>query len=195
MPPDSHSIDEEGVLIDNFQVVSQGSFREQEITELFTATDYPVRNLAQNLADLKAQLAANEKGVQELRKIIENFSLNVTSLYEPRTEQCRRAGSQVLDVLKDGEFVQELDNGSEIHVKITVDKESRSADIEFTGTSLQQPGNFNAPFSITRVAVLYVFHTLVDIDIPIGIYDSVYFGQPSSHPILRIKRRKNRKDR
>ena len=169
MPPDSHSIHEEGVLIDNFQVVSQGRLREQEITKLLTETDYPVRNLLQNLADLKAQLAANEKGVQELRNIVQHFGLDVVLAYMSHVQNnAEEQVRQVLDVLKDGEFVQELDNGSEIHVRLKVDKDDRSVTIDFTGTSPQQSGNFNAPFSITRAAVLYVFRTLVDMDIPMN---------------------------
>ncbi len=169
MPPDSQSIHEEGVLIDNFQMVNQGRLREKEITELLTNNDYPVRNLAQNLADLKAQLAANEKGVQELRKIVDNFGLDVVLAYMSHVQNnAEEQVRQVLDVLKDGEFIQELDNGSTIHVKIIVDKKKRTATIDFSGTSPQQPGNFNAPFSITRAAVLYVFRTLVDTEIPMN---------------------------
>ncbi len=169
MPPDSHSIHQEGVLIDNFQMVNQGRLREKEITELFTNNDYPVRNLTQNLADLKAQLAANEKGVQELGKIVDNFGLDVVLAYMSHVQNnAEEQVRQVLDVLKNGEFIQELDNGSEIHVKIKVDKKNRTATIDFSGTSSQQPGNFNAPFSITRAAVLYVFRTLVDTDIPMN---------------------------
>lgn len=169
MPPDSHSIHEEGVLIDNFQVVNQGRLREKEITELLTNNDYPVRNPAQNLADLKAQLAANEKGVQELRTIVDNFGLDVVLAYMSHVQNnAEEQVRQVLDVLKSGKFIQELDNGSEIHVKINVEKRNRTATIDFSGTSPQQPGNFNAPFSITRAAVLYVFRTLVDTDIPMN---------------------------
>ena len=107
MPPDSHSIHEEGVLIDNFQVVSQGHLREQEITKLLIETDYPVRNLSQNLADLRAQLAANEKGVQELRNIVQHFGLDVVLAYMRHVQNnAEEQVRQVLDVLKDGEFVQ-----------------------------------------------------------------------------------------
>lgn len=169
MPPDSHSIHEEGVLIDNFQVLEQGRLREHELTELLTQTDYPVRNINQNLADLKAQLAANEKGILELRKMVNNYGLDVVLAYMNHVQNnAEEQVRQVLDVLQDGAFVQELDNGSEIHVKIKVDNINRSATIDFTGTSRQQSGNFNAPYSITRAAVLYVFRTLVDIDIPMN---------------------------
>ena len=169
MPPDSHSIDEEGVLIDNFQLVEQGHLREKDVIELLTNNDYPVRNITQNLADLKAQLAANEKGVQELKKIVDNFGLNVVLAYMNHVQNnAEEQVRQVLEVLKDGEFIQELDNGSKIQIKLRVDKENRSATIDFTGTSPQQAGNFNAPFSITRAAVLYVFRTLVDMDIPMN---------------------------
>ena len=169
MPPDSHSIDEEGVLIDNFQLVEQGHLREKDVIELLTNNDYPVRNITQNLADLKAQLAANEKGVQELKKIVDNFGLNVVLAYMNHVQNnAEEQVRQVLEILKDGEFIQELDNGSKIHIKLRVDRENRSATIDFTGTSPQQAGNFNAPFSITRAAVLYVFRTLVDMDIPMN---------------------------
>ena len=169
MPPDSHSIDEEGVLIDNFQILKNGRLLEQEITSLLNNAKYPVRNLEQNLADLKAQLAANEKGVQELKKTVEQFGLDTVLAYmnhvlDNAEEQVR----QVLDVLSDGKFINPLDNGSEIHVSLTINKQSRTAIIDFSGTSPQQTNNFNAPFSITRAAVLYVFRTLVDMDIPIN---------------------------
>jgi 5-oxoprolinase (ATP-hydrolysing) len=169
MPPDSRTIDEEGVLIDNFQLLKQGRFLEQDIISLLTDCRYPARNPIQNLADLKAQLAANEKGVQELLKAVQHFGLDVVSAYmkhiqDNAEEQVR----QVLDVLKDGDFVQKMDNGSEVRVKLEIDRQWRSARIDFTGTSPQHTGNFNAPYSITRAAVLYVFRTLVDMNIPMN---------------------------
>jgi 5-oxoprolinase (ATP-hydrolysing) len=169
MPPNSHSIHQEGVLIDNFQVLDQGYFREKEITALLTQCEYPVRNLTQNLADLKAQLAANEKGLKELKKMLKNYGLDLVFAYMKHVQNnAEEQVRQVLDVLKDGCFMQELDNGSQIHLQIKVDKSNRSAIIDFSGTSPQQTGNFNAPYSITRAAVLYVFRTLVDIDIPMN---------------------------
>ncbi|KAF3981989.1 MAG: 5-oxoprolinase [Methylococcales symbiont of Hymedesmia sp. n. MRB-2018] len=169
MPPESQSIHQEGILIDNFQVLEQGHLREKEISELLTNNKYPVRNLGQNLADLKAQLAANEKGLQELKKIVSNFDLDVVFAYMQHVQNnAEEQVRQILDVLKEGHFVQELDNGSQIHVQIKVDKTHRSAIIDFSGTSPQQTGNFNAPYSITRAAVLYVFRTLVNVDIPMN---------------------------
>ncbi|MEE9356553.1 MAG: hydantoinase B/oxoprolinase family protein [Methylococcaceae bacterium] len=169
MPPDSQSINEEGVLIDNFQILKQGRLLEEELSSLLTNTSYPARNPEQNLADLKAQLAANEKGIQELRKTVDNFGLETVMSYMNHVlnnaeEQVR----QVLEVLSEGKFIQSLDNGSEIHVSLRINKQNRSATIDFSGTSPQQTNNFNAPYSITRAAVLYVFRTLVDMDIPMN---------------------------
>lgn len=169
MPPDSHSIDEEGVLIDNFQLLSKGRLKEQEIISLLTSCEYPARNPKQNLADLKAQLAANEKGVHELLKTVQNFGLDVVLAYMKHVQDnAEEQVRQVLGVLTNGEFVQKMDNGSEIRVKLEIDQERRSATIDFSGTSQQHTGNFNAPYSITRAAVLYVFRTLVDMDIPMN---------------------------
>jgi len=169
MPPDSVTIDDEGVLIDNFMLVEGGTFQEEALLELLTSGPHPVRNTAQNIGDLKAQLAANEKGVQELRRMVEHFGLETVTAYmdhvqDNAEEQVRR----VLDVLKDGSFVQRLDNGAEIHVRIAIDRANRSATVDFTGTSDQLDNNFNAPSAVCRAAVLYVFRTLVDDDIPMN---------------------------
>jgi len=169
MPPDSTTVDEEGVLIDNFVLVDRGHFRGPELRALLSSGPYPARNPDQNVADLKAQIASCEKGVQELRKMVEHFGLDVVHAYmrhvqENAEEQVRR----VLDVLKDGHFVYPLDDGSRIEVTITIDKPKRSAQIDFTGTSPQQPSNFNAPSAVCRAAVLYVFRTLVDDAIPMN---------------------------
>ncbi|HEX7006035.1 MAG TPA: hydantoinase B/oxoprolinase family protein [Alphaproteobacteria bacterium] len=169
MPPDSKTVDEEGVLIDNFLLVDRGRFREAELLALLASGRYPARNPAQNVADLKAQIAACEKGVQELRRMVEHFGLDVVHAYmghvqDNAEEQVRR----VLGVLKDGHFVYEMDDGSQIAVSISVDRQARSAVVDFTGTSPQQPTNFNAPAPVCRAAVLYVFRTLVDDDIPMN---------------------------
>ena len=169
MPPDSRSVEEEGVLIDNFKLVEQGRFREAELRELLASGAYPARNPDQNVADLKAQIAANEKGVQELRRMVGHFGLDVVQAYmahvqDNAEEQVRR----VLDRLADGHFVYPMDDGSRIEVAITVDKAARRARIDFTGTSAQQPSNFNAPSAVCRAAVLYVFRTLVDDEIPMN---------------------------
>ncbi|MCC6469855.1 MAG: hydantoinase B/oxoprolinase family protein [Alphaproteobacteria bacterium] len=169
MPPDSSVVEEEGVLLDNEVLVEQGRFREKEITQLFLGAKYPARNVHQNLADLRAQIAANEKGLQELRRMVEHFGLDTVQAYmkhvqDNAEEQVRR----VLDVLKDGGFTYEMDDGSVIKVTISIDKKARRAKIDFTGTSKQRPTNYNAPSAVCRAAVLYVFRTLVDDDIPMN---------------------------
>ena len=169
MPPDSRTVDEEGVLIDDFTLVDRGRFREAEIRELLSSGPYPARNVEQNIADLKAQIAANEKGVQDVNKMIAHYSLDVVHAYmrhvqDNAEEQVRR----VLDRLTDGAFTHPLDDGSELSVAIRVDKAARGAAIDFTGTSPQQPNNFNAPAAVCRAAVLYVFRTLVDDEIPMN---------------------------
>ena len=169
MPPASTSIDQEGVLIDNFKLVERGRFREQELLELLTKGPYPARNPHQNLADLQAQIAANAKGVQELRRMVAHFGLAVVHAYMHHVqanaeEQVRR----VLDKLKDGEFAYSMDDGSVIHVAIRVNPAARTATVDFTGTSPQQASNFNAPTAVCKAAVLYVFRTLVDDNIPLN---------------------------
>ncbi len=169
MPPDSRSVEEEGVLIDNFVLVDRGRFREEEMRTLLASGRYPARNADQNIADLKAQIASCEKGVQELRRMVDHFGLDVVHAYmqhvqDNAEEQVRR----VLDVLTDGHFVYPLDDGSKVEVRITIDKQTRTAKIDFAGTSPQQPSNFNAPSAVCRAAVLYVFRTLVDDVIPMN---------------------------
>ncbi|EAR22509.1 hydantoinase B/oxoprolinase family protein [Nitrococcus mobilis] len=169
MPPHSTRIEQEGVLIDNFHLVAAGELREQAVRALFTTGSYPTRNLEQNLSDLRAQIAANEKGVQELRRMVEQFGLDVVHAYmrhvqDNAEEQVRR----VLDTLTDGEYEQVLDNGAKVRVKITVQRDARTATIDFTGTSPEQGGNFNAPKAVTRAAVLYVLRTLIDDVIPLN---------------------------
>ncbi|MBI3453861.1 MAG: hydantoinase B/oxoprolinase family protein, partial [Rhodospirillales bacterium] len=169
MPPDSTTVEEEGVLIDNFLLVEQGRFREKEMVELLRSGRYPTRNPAQNIGDLKAQIAACEKGVQELSKMVAQFGLDVVRAYmqhvqDNAEEQVRR----VLDVLTDGGFAYEMDDGSVIRVKVSIDKAARTGVIDFTGTSAQRPTNFNAPSAVCMAAVLYVFRTLVDDDIPMN---------------------------
>jgi 5-oxoprolinase (ATP-hydrolysing) len=169
MPPDSRTVDEEGVLIDNEVLVEGGRFREAEMVALLTGGRWPARNPEQNLADLRAQIAATEKGVQELRKMVEHFGLDVVWAYmghvqDNAEEQVRR----VLDVLKDGRFAYEMDDGSVIRVAISIDGRDRTATIDFTGTSAQRDNNFNAPSAVCKAAVVYVFRTLVDDDIPLN---------------------------
>ncbi|HUC63087.1 MAG TPA: hydantoinase B/oxoprolinase family protein [Alphaproteobacteria bacterium] len=169
MPPASRTVEEEGVLIDNFLLVERGRFREAEVSALLRSGPYPTRNVHQNIADLKAQLAANEKGVQELRRMVEQFGLEVVEAYMGHVQDnAEESVRRVLDVLKDGEFAYEMDEGCAIKVRISIDKKTRSAKIDFTGTSPQQPNNFNAPSAVCRAAVLYVFRTLVDDEIPMN---------------------------
>ncbi|HEY6822680.1 MAG TPA: hydantoinase B/oxoprolinase family protein, partial [Burkholderiales bacterium] len=169
MPPGSKSVDEEGVLIDNFLLVEEGRFREKETIALLTSGKYPVRNVEQNIADLRAQIAANEKGVQELRRMVEHFGLEVVRAYMDHVQaNAEESVRRVIGVLKDGAFDYPLDNGSRIKVQIKIGKDKRGARIDFTGTSAQLPNNFNAPSAVCMASVLYVFRTLVEDDIPLN---------------------------
>ncbi|MGK7916670.1 MAG: hydantoinase B/oxoprolinase family protein [Prochloraceae cyanobacterium] len=169
MPPDSKTVEEEGVLFDNFQLVDRGHFREQELLDLLTNAKYPVRNSVQNIADLQAQIAANEKGVQELHRMVEHYELATVQAYmghvQNNAEECVR---RVIDVLRNGNFTCELDGGGKINVAITINRNNRSAKIDFAGTSPQLNNNFNAPAAVTKAAVLYVFRTLVNDNIPLN---------------------------
>ncbi len=169
MPPFSKNVEEEGVLLDNVKLVEDGRMLEEEMRRLLAAARYPARNPDQNIADLRAQVAANEKGVQELKRMVEHFGLDVVRAYmkhvQDNAEECVR---RVIGVLKDGEFAYEMDNGAVIRVKITIGPDRRSATIDFTGTSAQLESNFNAPAAVVYAAVLYVFRTLVDDDIPLN---------------------------
>jgi 5-oxoprolinase (ATP-hydrolysing) len=169
MPPNSCTVEQEGVLIDNFQLVSQGNIREKELLELLCAGEYPARNPAKNVADLKAQIAANERGAQELRSYVEHFSLEMVQAYMGHVQDnAEESVRRVIDVLTDGHFSYLLDDGSVIQVAIAIDKSTRSARIDFTGTSPQVGSNFNAPAAVCKAAVLYVFRTLVNDDIPLN---------------------------
>jgi 5-oxoprolinase (ATP-hydrolysing) len=169
MPPGSGTITEEGALIDNFLLVDQGRFREEESFALLRQGPYPSRNPGQNVADLKAQVAACAKGAEELRRMVRHFGLEVVNAYMQHVQDhAAEAVRRVLDVLRDGEFAYEMDDGSIIRVRITIDHAARRARIDFSGTSPQRPNNFNAPPAISRAAVLYVFRTLVDDDIPMN---------------------------
>jgi len=173
MPPFSTRIEEEGVQIDNFKLVDAGVLREAEILALLASGDYPSRNPQQNLADLKAQIAANEKGVQELRRMAEQFGLGVVQAYmghvqDNAEESVRRAITRLAVRMQDGAFTLQLDNGAQITVSVRLDAASRSAVVDFTGTSPQQTNNFNAPTAVCMAAVLFVFRCLVDDDIPLN---------------------------
>jgi 5-oxoprolinase (ATP-hydrolysing) len=169
MPPFSTRIDEEGVQIDNVKLVDRGVLQEAQMLALLRSGAYPSRNPEQNLADLKAQIAANEKGVQELRKMVDQFGLEMVRAYMGHVQDnAEESVRRVITRLKNGEFTLPLDNGAQIQVAIRVDAQSRSAEIDFTGTSPQQANNFNAPTAVCMAAVLYVFRTLVDDDIPLN---------------------------
>jgi 5-oxoprolinase (ATP-hydrolysing) len=169
MPPDSTTVEEEGVLIDNFLLVEEGVLREAETRALLASGRYPARNVEQNLADLKAQIAANEKGVQELRRMVEHFGLKVVRAYMGHVQANAEASvRRVIGVLKDGEFALPMDCGATIRVQIRIGADRRSATIDFSGTSAQLASNFNAPRAVAMAAVLYVFRTLVDDDIPLN---------------------------
>jgi len=168
-PPDSKVIEDEGVLIDNFLLVEEGSFRENETRALLASGKYPCRNPDQNIADLSAQIAANETGVREVRKMIAQFGFDVVNAYMGHVQDnAEESVRRVLDVLKDGSFTYEMDSGAVIKVAISVDHETREAIVDFTGTSDQAEGNYNAPIAICKAAVLYVFRTLVGDDIPLN---------------------------
>ena len=169
MPPDSTVVEEEGVLIDNFQLVRNGRFLEEETLALLSSGKYPCRNLQQNLADLQAQIAANQKGVDELLKMVEHFGLEVVQAYMRHVQDnAEESVRRVISALKDSSYEYKLDNGAVIKVAIRVDRDKRCADIDFTGTSPQLDNNFNAPSAICMAAVLYVFRTLVNDDIPLN---------------------------
>ena len=169
MSPNATNIEEEGVYLDNFKLVDRGRFRERKIYAALTGAKYPARNPVQNVNDLKAQIAANEKGVQELAKMVAQFSLPVVQAYMKHVQDnAAESVRRVIDRLHDSEFSYEMDQGTVIRVKITVDRRKREATVDFTGTSPQQPTNFNAPEPVTRAAVLYVFRVMVDDDIPMN---------------------------
>lgn len=169
MPPHSTTIDQEGILLDNVQIVDQGRFQEAKLLELLSAGDYPVRNPTQNLADLQAQIAANERGVQELHRMVGHYGLATVQAYMQHVQDnAEESVRQVMDVLKDGSFTYPMDDGSKICVKITINYHNRSARVDFTGTSPQQSTNLNAPLAICKAVVLYVFRTLVEDNIPLN---------------------------
>ena len=169
MPPFSTRIEEEGVQINNVKLVERGVLREAEMIALLESGEYPSRNPQQNMADLRAQIAANEKGQQELRRMVGEFGLDVVQAYMLHVQDnAEESVRRVITRLKDGQFTLPLDNGSQITVAVRVDAKNRSAEIDFTGTSAQQTHNFNAPTAVCMAAVLYVFRTLVQDDIPLN---------------------------
>ncbi len=168
-PPDSQHIAEEGVLIDNVLLVDQGTLQDAETRALLASGQYPCRNVDQNMADLAAQIAANETGATELRKIADQFGLATVHAYMRHVQDnAEESVRRVLDILHDCQFTYPLDGGAQIKVAISVDKNTRSATLDFTGTSDQSSLNYNAPLAICRAVVLYVFRTLVGSDIPMN---------------------------
>jgi 5-oxoprolinase (ATP-hydrolysing) len=169
MSPLATNIEEEGVYIDNFKLVDQGEFREEALVKLLTGAKYPVRNVIQNVNDLKAQIAANAKGVAELEKMIDGFGLEVVKAYMGHVQDnAAESVARVVAKLHDASFEYEMDQGCFIRVKISVDREKREAIVDFTGTSPQRSDNFNAPEPVTRAAVLYVFRVMVEDMIPMN---------------------------
>jgi 5-oxoprolinase (ATP-hydrolysing) len=168
-PPDSRHIEEEGVLIDNFLLAHKGELREQETRELLGSGKFPCRNIDQNMADLTAQIAANTTGLMELRKMVENFGIDVVHAYMRHVQDnAEESVRRVVDVLQDCNFTYPMDEGRQIQVSIEVDRNRREATIDFTGTSPQSAGNYNAPAGVCKAAVLYVFRTLVADNIPLN---------------------------
>lgn len=169
MPPNSTSVEQEGILFNNIQIVREYKLQEAEIRQLLMDNKYPARNPDQNIADLSAQIAANEKGTSELKRMAEHFGLEVVGAYMQHVQDnAEESVRRVIDVLSDGLFDYAMDDGSIIKVAIRINKKNRQAVIDFTGTSPQRPNNFNAPLPVCRAAVLYVFRTLVKDDIPLN---------------------------
>ncbi|MPZ28058.1 MAG: 5-oxoprolinase [Micromonosporaceae bacterium] len=169
MPAHSRRLDEEGVRFDNWLLVEAGRFREAETRALLAGGRYPSRAPETNLADLRAQIAANARGIDEVRRMIDHFGLDVVLAYMRHVQDnAEEAVRRVVDALGDGSYTYEMDSGATIAVRVSVDRAGRSATIDFTGTSPQLATNFNAPTSVATAAVLYVFRTLVADDIPIN---------------------------
>ncbi len=168
-PPDSRVIEEEGVLIDNFKMVDQGVFQEDATRALLASGPYPCRNIEENLADLAAQVAANETGVREVQKMIRQFGLPVVHAYMAHVQDnAEESVRRVITALKDGAYDYELDNGEFIRVAVRVNADARTAEIDFTGTADKNPFNYNAPLAVCHAVVLYVFRTLVGSEIPLN---------------------------
>ena len=169
MPPDSRSIEEEGIVLDNVLVVDQGRFLEGDLRALLGSGRWPSRNVDQNIADLSAQIAACAKGAAELQRISGDYGADVVAAYMGHVQdQAEAAVRRLIDRLSDGHYRYAMDNGAEVVVNVTIDRAARGATVDFTGTSDQLPGNFNAPLSVARAALLYVVRTLVDEAVPMN---------------------------
>jgi 5-oxoprolinase (ATP-hydrolysing) len=168
-PPASRTLEEEGVVIDDFLLVREGAFRETEFRALLAGAKYPARSPDVNVADIKAQVAANEKGVRELHRVVENFGWATVAAYMRHVmDNAEESVRRVLDRIGDGEFAYTMDDGSPLHVRVRIDRTARRARVDFTGTGKQRGDNFNAPPAVTRAVVLYVFRCLVGTDIPLN---------------------------
>jgi 5-oxoprolinase (ATP-hydrolysing) len=169
MPPDSRTVHEEGVLIDNELLVDEGRFLEAEMRALLASGEWPARSPDRNISDLKAQIAACARGASEMRRVAGEYGREVVDAYMRHVQaNAEESVRRLIGRLSDGSFRYAMDNGAEVCVTVTVDAETRSAIVDFTGTSQQQPNNFNAPYSICRAATLYVFRTMVDDSIPMN---------------------------
>ena len=169
MTPNALSVEDEGVLIDNFRLVSEGQFQEEQLERLLSEHRWPCRNPHQNIADLKAQIAANEMGIRELNRMVDRYGLDVVHAYMGHVQDnAEESVRRVIGALHDCSWELTTDQGSIIRVRISVDRERREATVDFTGTSPQQETNFNAPEPVTRAAVLYVFRLMVNRDIPMN---------------------------
>ncbi|OAN55899.1 hydantoinase B/oxoprolinase family protein [Sphingobium sp. TCM1] len=169
MPPDSRSVEEEGVILDNLLVVDRGDFREAAIRDMLAAGPWPARNIDQNIADLAAQIAACAKGAAELLRISNDYGVDTVAAYMAHVQdQAEAAVRRLIGRLSDGRFAYPMDNGATVHVAVEIDRKSHAATIDFTGSSAQLPGNFNAPLSVVRAAVLYVVRTLIDEAVPMN---------------------------
>ena len=169
MPPHSTDIHQEGVLLDNLLLVRQGQFQSQAIGDRLQSGPYPARNLAQNLADLRAQVAANQRGWQALQQLVEEYGLAMVQAYmQHLQDNAEAAVRRAIEVLQEGQFTLTTDAGNQVQVRISLDRERRSARLDFSGTSAQQPSNLNAPLAVCQAVVIYVFRTLVADDIPLN---------------------------
>jgi 5-oxoprolinase (ATP-hydrolysing) len=169
MPPFSTLLTQEGVLIEHFLLVKQEQFQQQAFLDLLASAAYPARNPQQNIADIQAQIAANQTGVRELQRLVDQYGLQMVCAYMVHVQANADASvRRAIGKLKDGEFCYPLDDGSQVYVKVTIDHQHSTAKIDFTGTSAQQANNFNAPVAVCKAAVLYVFRTLVEDEIPLN---------------------------
>jgi len=168
-PPDSTHIEQEGVLIDNVQLVHAGQLCEDEAIKTLSSGKYPCRNISQNMADLKAQVAANETGRRELLRMVATYGQPAVTAYMAHVQDnAEESVREVISGLQDGIFLYKMDTGQQVKVAIIVDRETRSACVDFTGTSVQHAGNYNAPFAVSRAVVLYVFRLMVGKNIPLN---------------------------